>query len=251
MKLKRFLGLMIVSVFLLFGVFSGYSLKAFQPNAGYQVSTLGALNIGVYEGALTLTELKQHGDFGLGTFEGLDGEMVVLNGKIYQIKTDGVAYPVTDGLKTPFSTVTFFRKDRSLRLAGEMNYQELRQKIDEQLTTPNLPLAIRIQGSFPYIKARSVPKQQPPYPPLDDVVSQQQQVFELRNVRGTLVGFRLPQYFENVNAAGYHFHFITSDRKAGGHVLDGDFLNPMADVETLRSWQMLLPNRTAFEQAPL
>jgi acetolactate decarboxylase len=114
-----------------------------------------------------------------------------------------------------------------------------------------LPYAIRIQGTFPYLKVRSVPKQTLPYPPLSNVVSQQQRVFELRDVRGTLVGFRLPQYLKSVNVAGYHFHFITSDRKAGGHLLDGEFLNPIADVETLRDWQMMLPNHTAFAQASL
>jgi len=168
-----------------------------------------------------------------------------------QIKTDGVAYPVTDNSKTAFSAVTFFRRERSLRLTGQMTYQELQQQIDEQLPTSNLPYAIRLQGTFPSLKVRSVPKQTPPYSPLNDVVSQQQIVFELQNVQGTLVGFRLPQYLKDVNVAGYHLHFITSDRKAGGHLLDGAFLNPVVDVNTLQDWQIMLPNNTAFEQASL
>lgn len=232
-------------------VLPAYSQQPLQPHPGFQVSTLGALNVGVYEGAATLGELKRYGDFGLGTFEGLDGEMVVLNGKVYQIKTDGAAYPVVDTVRTPFSAVTFFRRERSLRLAGQLTYEKLQQQINEQLPTPNLPYAIRLQGTFPYLKVRSVPKQTPPYLPLSNVVSQQQRVFELRNVRGILVGFRLPQFLKSVNVAGYHFHFITSDRKAGGHLLDGEFLNPVVDVETLRDWQMMLPNHIAFEQASL
>ena len=90
-----------------------YSQQRLQPHSGFQVSTLGALNVGVYEGATTFAKLKHHGNFGLGTLEGLDGEMVILNGKTYQIKTDGVAYPVADEVKTPFSTVTFFHGERS------------------------------------------------------------------------------------------------------------------------------------------
>jgi acetolactate decarboxylase len=250
-KLKRYLWIAVCLIILAVSVLPAYSQQSFQPHLGFQVSTLGALNIGVYEGAATLAELKPHGDFGLGTFEGLDGEMVVLNGKFYQIKTDGVAYPVADEVRTPFSAVTFFHGERSLRLTGQMTYQELQQQINKQLTTPNLPYAIRLQGTFHYLKVRSVPKQTPPYRPLSGVVSQQQSVFELRNVRGTLVGFRLPQFLKDVNVAGYHFHFITSDRKAGGHLLDGEFLNPVADVETLRDWQMMLPSNTAFEQASL
>ena len=249
--MKRYLWLAILLVAFALSVLPAYSQQVFQHDSGFQVSTFGALNVGVYEGAATLAHLKQHGNFGLGTFEGLDGEMVGLDGKFYQVKTDGVAYPVTNEMKTPFSTVTFFRRERSLRLNGQMNYQELQQQLDARLPTQNLPYAIRIQGIFPYLKVRSVPKQSLPYQPLSDVVSQQQSVFEWQNVQGTLVGFRLPQYLKSVNVAGYHFHFITSDRALGGHLLDGEFLHPIADMETLRDWQMMLPDRTAFKQVLL
>lgn len=147
--------------------------------------------------------------------------------------------------------MTFFRKERSLPLSGQSTYQDLQQQINHQLPSQNLPYAIRIQGNFPYLKVRSEPKQTLPYRPLNGVLATQQQVFELRNVQGTLVGFRLPQYFKDVNVAGYHFHFITSDRKRGGHLLDGQFLNPVVDVETLQDWQIQLPDNAAFEQAPL
>ena len=251
MKLKRYLWIAVCLIALAVSVLPAYSQQFLQPHTGFQVSTLGALNVGVYEAAATIAELKPHGDFGLGAPEGLDGEMVILNGKFYQIKADGVAYPVTDDSKTSFSTVTFFRRERSLRLTGQMTYQELLSQIDEQLPTSNLPYAIRLRGTFPSLKVRSVPKQTPPYRPLNDVVNQQQIVFELQNVQGTLVGFRLPQYLQSVNEAGYHLHFITNDRLAGGHLLDGAFLNPVVDVETLRDWQITLPNNTGFEQASL
>jgi acetolactate decarboxylase len=248
MKLKRYLWLVILLIALAVSGLPTYSQHVLQPHVGFQISTLGALNSGVYEGATTLAQLKQHGDFGLGTFEGLDGEMVVLNGNIYQIKADGVAYSVTDEVKTPFSVVASFQKEQSLRLTGQMSYENLQQAIDQQLPTQNLPYAICIQGVFPNLKVRSVPKQTLPFPPLSKV---QQSIFELRNARGTLVGFRLPQYFNNVNAAGYHFHFITSDRKTGGHLLDGEFRNPIIDIEVLQEWQIRLPNHTAFKQASL
>lgn len=251
MKQKRYLWVALCLIALAVGILPAYSQQFFLPRVGFQVSTLGALNVGVYEGSTTIAELKHHGNFGLGTVEGLDGEMVVLNGKFYQIKSDGVAYPIANNSKTPFSTVTFFHKERSLRLNGLMTQQELFSQIDKQLPTSNLPYAIRLQGTFPSLKVRSVPKQTPPYIPLKDVISQQQVVFEFKNVRGTLVGFRLPQYLKSVNAAGYHFHFITNDNTAGGHLLDGEFLNPVVDVETLRDWQMALPNNTAFKQASL
>lgn len=251
MKLKRYLWLTVLLATIAFSVLPAYSQQFFQPRRVFQVSTLGALNVGVYEGATTLAQLKQQGDFGLGTIEGLDGELVGLDGKFYHVKTDGIAYPVADEVKTPFATVAFFHTERSLRLNGQMNYQELQQQIDTGLPTQNLPYAIRIRGVFPYLKVRSVPKQLPPYLPLSDVISQQAAIFELRNVRGTLVGFRMPQYLESVNAAGYHFHLITSNRTSGGHLLDGEFLDSRVDIETLHDWQMMLPDNTAFKQAPL
>ncbi|MBV9385013.1 MAG: acetolactate decarboxylase [Chroococcidiopsidaceae cyanobacterium CP_BM_ER_R8_30] len=251
MNLKWYLWIAVCLIALLVSVLPVYSQQFLQSHTGFQISTLGALNVGVYQGATTIAELKPHGDFGLGTLEKLDGEMVILDGKFYQIKTDGVAYPVTDNSKTPFSAVTFFRRERSLHLTGKMTYQELEQQIDKQLPTSNLPYAIRLRGTFPSLKVRSVPKQIPPYSPLNDVVSQQEVVFDLQNVSGTLVGFRLPQYLKEVNVAGYHLHFLTSNRKAGGHLLDGAFLNPVVDVQTLQDWQIMLPNNTAFDQASL
>lgn len=127
----------------------------------------------------------------------------------------------------------------------------MQQQINKQLPNSNLPYAIRLQGVFPYLRVRSVPKQKLPYPLLKDVLSQQQKTFELRNVRGTLVGFRLPKFLKGINVAKYHFHFITSDGQNGGHLLDNEFLNFIADIETLRDWQMMLPSNTAFEQATL
>ena len=250
MKLKRYLWIAVCLIALAVSVLPAYSQQFLQSHTGFQVSTLGALKVGVYEGAATIAEVKRHGNFGLGTLEGLDGELVVLNGKFYQIKADGVAYPVADDSKTPLSAVTFFRGERSLRLTGQMTYQELQQLLDKQLPTSNFPYAIRLQGTFPSLKVRSGRKQTPPYRSLD-VVTQEQIVFELRNVRGTLVGFRTPQYLKDVSGAGYHFHFITSDRSSGGHLLDGAFLNQVVDVQTLQDWQIMLPNNTAFEQASL
>lgn len=251
MRLKRYLWLWLLLIAISISVLPAYSQQIIQHHRGFQVSTLEALNNGVYEGAANFGELKVQGNFGLGTVEGLDGELVVLDGKFYQIKTDGVAYPIRDEMQTPFATVTFFRRERSLSIRKQLTYLALQQEIDQQLPTQNLPYAIRIQGIFPYLKVRSVPKQMQPYPPLSNVVNQQSSVFDLRNVQGTLVGFRMPQSFKSVNVAGYHFHFITSDRRAGGHLVDGEFLNPKVEVETLRDWQIALPGNTAFAQAAL
>lgn len=78
--------------------------------------------------------------------------------------------------------------------------------------------AIRLDGRFELVRARSVPRQEPPYRPLAEVVAAQH-VFELREVEGSMLGFRFPTYAEGLEVAGYHLHFISADRTRGGHVL--------------------------------
>ncbi|MHC5720185.1 MAG: acetolactate decarboxylase, partial [Nostoc sp.] len=106
------------------------------------------------------------------------------------------------------------------------------------------------QGNFPYLKFRSVPKQTPPYRPLADAIKEQS-IFELRNVNGTLVGFRIPKYMQGVNVNGYHFHFITANRKTGGHVLDGQFQNAKVELDSLSKVEINLPKTAEFDQADL
>lgn len=132
MKLKLYIGIGLLVLVLVFGISSIYSQQNFR-HQGFQVSTLGALSKGVYDGATTFKDIKQQGNFGLGTFDGLDGELVGLDSKFYQVKANGVAYPVKDEMKTPFAVVTFFHKERMFHLKERMSYEVLQQAIDQQL----------------------------------------------------------------------------------------------------------------------
>ena len=216
----------------------------------YQVSTLDALLQSVYDGILPIEELETHGNFGIGTFDGLEGEMLALDGDYYQIKTDGLAYPVFGEMTTPFATVTFFETDESFGLEGPMNLTELETFLDSKLPSENLFYAVRVEGNFSFMKARSVPKQEKPYPRLVDVVSTQA-VFEFENISGTLVGFRAPDYVKGVNVPGYHIHFITTDRSAGGHVLDFELEDGDAAVDITRAFFMELPTSGDFYEVEL
>lgn len=216
----------------------------------YQVSTLDALLQSVYDGILAVEELETHGDFGIGTFDGLEGEMLALDGDYYQIKADGLAYPVSGDMTTPFATVTFFETDESFGLEGPVNLTELETLLDSKLPSENLFYAVRVEGNFSFMKARSVPKQEKPYPRLVDVVSTQA-VFEFKNVSGTLVGFRAPDYVKGVNVPGYHIHFITRDRSAGGHVLDFELEEGDAAVDITRAFFMELPSSGDFYEVEL
>jgi acetolactate decarboxylase len=216
----------------------------------YQVSTIDALLQGVYDGALSVGELKTHGDFGIGTLNGLDGEMLALDGNYYQVKTDGVAYPVSEKMTTPFATVTHFETDKDLKLEKPMNLTELEQYLDLNLPSENFFYAVKIDGNFSHLKARSVSKQERPYPKLADAISNQT-IFEFENVSGTLVGFRTPDFVQGINVPGYHLHFITANRSAGGHVLEFELENGTAALDTTTAFFMELPTSDSFTKVEL
>jgi acetolactate decarboxylase len=216
----------------------------------FQTSTLPALMNGVYEGDLTFADLAKHGDFGLGTVNGLDGEMIGLEGRFYQIKSDGQAYLVAGTTKTPFAMVTFFRPNKTLWVERPMDYGESERYLDTLLPTKNLLYAIKIEGTFPYLRARSIPRQKKPYPPLIEA-TQKQTIFEFHNIKGVIVGFRLPDYLKGVNASGYHFHFITADRKAGGHVYEWRLHKARISLEPIDQCYLRLPHNQEFYRTDL
>ena len=216
----------------------------------FQTSTLSALQAGDFDGALTIGELKRHGDFGLGTFNALDGEMVVLDGQVYQAKDDGVAYLAGDAEQTPFAAVTFFGADQTLTTEKPMMCAEFQTFLDAQLPSINAPYAIKVSGTFADLKVRAPHKESPPYPTLTDALADQV-VFDAQNITGTLVGFRLPDYMAGANAAGYHFHFISEDRQTGGHVLDCQTGKLTVEVDDIDQYQVEnLSNGTMQAHAP-
>jgi acetolactate decarboxylase len=211
----------------------------------YQVSTIKALFEGIYDGSATIKDLRKHGDFGIGTFNCLDGEMVALDGKFYQIKSNGFAYPVNDAQKFPFAVVKFFRSEKTVYLERSFSFDQLVRYLDQVITSRNLPAAIKIEGIFSYIKMRSVPRQNKPYIKFAEVI-RAQSVFEYRNIRGTIVGFRMPEYMKGLNAPGYHFHFISDDRKFGGHVLGCETRDIKIFLDDAREFDLVLPEHGEF-----
>lgn len=216
----------------------------------YQVSTLGALQQGLFNGAESISVLKQHGDFGLGTFDGLNGEMIVLDGKVYQVTVDGVRHVASDNDTTPFAVVTYFDPDINFTLDHAVDLAGLGAAIDTHLPTPNVIYAIKIAWTFDYIKTRSEARQSPPFPLLADALKNQT-TFEFNNVSGTLVGFRMPAYAGGMNQVGYHFHFITDTGAAGGHVLDLKINSVPILLDETRQWETALPDDPSFDGAIL
>jgi acetolactate decarboxylase len=216
----------------------------------FQNSTINALLEGVYDGSMTYAELRRHGDFGLGTFNALDGEMIAFDGGFHQVKADGVAYPVADGQRTPFATVLFFRPTLRRPLSGPLDYEHFQTLVDGLMEGPNLFYAVRVDGHFASVTTRSVPRQEKPYPPLAEV-ARTQPVFHLEDVRGTLAGFRFPDFARGLNVPGFHLHFLTEDRRAGGHVLDLELVRGELSIDASARFHLELPTDPAFLQADL
>ncbi len=185
----------------------------------FQVSTIDAVLDGVYDGAMPMAEVLAHGDTGIGTLDGLDGELVILGGQAFVVRPDGRPTPVPAGATTPFAAVTPFEADRTVTLGPVDSLAALTAALDAALPTPNMFYALKAEGRFQAVRTRSVPRQHRPYPPLTEVTAHQT-VFELGPVAGTLVGFYCPPYVKGVNVPGWHLHFLSDDRQAGGHVLD-------------------------------
>lgn len=184
----------------------------------FQASTIGALLDGAYEGDLSFAELAEHGDLGLGTLNGLDGEMIAIDGRFYRADVEGKVSEIEATALTPFAVVTDFEPAIDIRLDGPLDHLELLASLDELIPPGAASCAIRLDGRFELVRARSVPGQSPPYRPLTEVVLEQH-VFELTDVEGTMLGFRFPDCVEGIGVSGYHLHFISADRRRGGHVL--------------------------------
>ena len=216
----------------------------------YQSSTMGALLDGVYDGDVTIAEILRHGDFGLGTFNHLDGEMVILDGICYHLRADGTATAAADTERTPFAAVTRFKTDNTLTFTSPTNRSDAIARIDSLIGSKNLMYAIRIRGRFSEMSTRTVMAQTPPYPPLIKATEGQAET-HCTDVSGTLAGFRLPDYDQGISVAGYHLHFLDDNHHQGGHALDFHMTRGDAHICTLSELHLSLPRTPDFLAANL
>jgi len=219
-----------------------------EPHVLFQASTIGALIDGAYEGDVTLGELAGHGDLGLGTLNGLDGEMIVVDGKFYRANVEGKTHEVGPDERTPFGVVVPFSATDTLDLDQSLSQEQLLAALDERMPAGSPTCAVRIDGRFASVRARSVPKQEPPYRPLTEVVAEQH-VFEIEDEEGTMVGFRFPEFAEGIEVSGYHLHFITADRSRGGHVLDFETAGVRAGIDPSAELHVELPPGIELDSA--
>lgn len=216
----------------------------------YQYSTISALLDGVYDGEATVADILQHGDFGLGTFNHLDGEMVILDGVCYRLRADGTATRAAPTDRTPFAAVTRFHRDFEIPIKARTDLAAVTAAIDQRIASTNLIYAIRVTGHFADLHTRTVMEQHEPYPPLTQATEGQAET-QFTDVQGTLVGFRTPDFEQGISVAGYHLHFLDDDRTAGGHVLDFTLERGDVAVSGASQLHLSLPTSGAFLQARL
>ena len=220
-----------------------------EHHSMFQVSTSGALIEGLYQGAMTVGALRRHGDTGLGTFEELDGEMVLVDGHCYQARGDGSVTEVSDDTLTPFATVVAFSPDETVSLSDIASFDDLTARLDGLRTSGNDFFAWRITGHFDELRLRAACRHASGTPLVEAVADQA--VFECHNITATIVGFWSPPFSQAIAIPGYHLHAVSKDRTSAGHVFDLRAPEVVAEVHRVSDLHVALPETEAFLRADL
>jgi acetolactate decarboxylase len=206
----------------------------------FQTSTIEALLGGAFDGDVSLSEILLHGDLGLGTLNGLDGELIVIDGRAWKANSDCTLICAPGSWRTPYAVVVWFSPGPPVSLCGPLEYSTLGRALGHRLEGSTRPVAVRIDGHFEHVRIRSVPKQRHPYPQLAEALDQQR-ISDLLDAAGTMVGFGFPDALDGIEMIGWHLHFATSERTRGGHVLDFALRNGTAGVDNASELQVELP----------
>ncbi|KAL4423277.1 hypothetical protein ABPG77_004546 [Micractinium sp. CCAP 211/92] len=223
-----------------------------QSAALHLTSPIVGLVEGILSGETTVGEALGRGDFGLGTLNMLDGEVVVLDGVAYQQTADGTSHVVDAAAKTPFMTLTRWNPEHCTvhHLGCRHGWQELLEELEAHFPSPNLFYAVRVEGRFESMRARAVRRQAGNRPLA--AVAKEQAVFELGAGSGTLVGFWSPAFVgSSLTVPGWHLHFLSDDKQQGGHVLQAVLLEGRALIQPLHHTDYDLPTDKAFLEADL
>ncbi len=193
--------------------------EATRPHEIFQASTLHALELGRYDGVVSAAELKRHGDTGLGAFDHLDGEMVMLEGEVYRVASNGAVHFAGNRETLAYALVTLFETDHVLDLRSVDSMRSLARALSEALPDPAAFHALRVRGRFQELRLRSPKPAEKPYPKLEEALKDQAE-FRLADIEATLVGFYSPETAQGLDPAGFHFHCLSRDLAHGGHVVE-------------------------------
>lgn len=231
---------------------TGYAAQVDRETVN-QVALLQSLAQGYLGGTVTVGELRTWGDTGIGTFEGVNGEMIVLDGTVYQALGSGKVIVAADKTKVPFANVTFFENDISVNLRDIANKAALEQRLNQAVKEngENSFYVVKLHTTFPHILFRSEYGSKKPYPTLVEALKDKQTEFTHKDMTGTLVGLYCPSYMSGLNSAGWHFHFISDDKKHGGHILELSIRQGEAQLDKTDNFSMHLPADKTFHKIDL
>ncbi|KTC65412.1 Alpha-acetolactate decarboxylase precursor (plasmid) [Legionella adelaidensis] len=205
----------------------------------FQVGTVIGFLQGVFDSTFSMEELTKKGNFGLGTVNAVDGELVILDGVCYRINAEGKAEILPAQMCTPFALVTPFVSNKTFTLKNINSFEKLENVLEkDHMATPNIFYAIRIDGNFTSIQFRSEKCQTKTYRPLAETLPTLQTFFNLKNSKGTLVGFYCPKYSQGLCIPQFHFHYLDDKKETGGHVFELEMEEGEVSIIPLRRFEM-------------
>lgn len=245
---KFFIAAILVCAMLFNAASTTFAKPAQDKDTIYQIALLQSLAMGYFDGSITVKELKTHGDTGIGTFEGLDGEMIVLDGVVYRANRDCKINVVADKVRVPFSNVTFFEKDFAVKLRNITDKNAFESALNAQVDKYGINnfYMVKVHGDFAEMHVRSESGSVEPYPTLVEALKSQNEI-TLQNISGTLVGLYCPAFMSSLNSTGWHFHFVSDDKKFGGHVLGLHIADAEAQFDKTDAFSMVLPKKQNFQ----
>lgn len=231
---------------LVFGASTTFAQQTIPDHNLYSAGHAGSFVSGLYDAYYPYKQLEQHGNFGLGAPDHLDGELMMLDGKYYQTRYTGITTRLADTGKTPYATVCFFKADKIYKPGKPLTKAALFSYLDSVLNNQNGMFAIHIKGTFKTVRTRAFPPvMQKPYVPIAAILDKQV-FFTFDKIEGDFIGFKLPGYLEGPAISGYHFHFLSANRDKGGHVVDFITDNIVIEIETLNSFTLDVPQTADF-----
>lgn len=217
-----------------------------MDDAFYQVSTLNSLMLGNFDGVVTVEELLKHASWGVGTFEGLDGEAIICDGHVYDGRADGTCTEQDGAALLPFCSAAAFSDAATRFSVGECtDLTAVEASLDAVRTNDNLWGLVAVHGLFPSVRWRSCPKQQKPYRPME-ACAREQREFQAQDQVGWVIGIYVPPYMAGVNMPGWHLHFLSEDRRRGGHLLDVSVEIGAGRFESYHELELVVPTSETF-----
>ena len=216
----------------------------------FQISTLQALALGYSRAVVPVSELLKHGDIGLGTFEDVNGEMIVADGECWRATEDGTVWRAEPDMGVPFASVAKAGYSVDFEIEGIKDIGKLKElltlKIEEDFGLNSIHIA-RIDGYFHTIHARAGAPYRSQHITLKDILSKTQKDFCFESLYGTLVCVYYPDYMDGINASGWHMHFVSQDRSLGGHVFEVSMRSGECQVQKMDRIEIQLPKEPAFD----